>query len=692
MIGPPAWGTCSFVHYIEEETRVPYRFWKTFKGWYRRPENGAVVQRSFKFFARQLKPFEWDTDLSPVGALLKAIEMPLAQESNAWKNTTTVHDECNDLVPRTALREAPLGDGHILAFAWNDLRPALAAALVRNPYLLARPAASALRSWMQTLPVNQRGVVLDGCFECSSGFDQQGDSLTPSKGGLQDAAMVALIEATVRELLPNAVSVGAHTDLFTVGLTSSTFLEVVSVLSERLRVDLMLTARSAGEPLLTLTTVAGIARVASSGINYNENPLPALGSSTTGACARKCLVNSSNRCARGGLETTFNGAFFAAEVRRARSAVASINRSAAALESNANVSLESARIAFIGRGRPMRDTLRALLDSGLAVSGRLRVVRVYTGPNEVTVRHLAMALGAELLSDSRLATPTDEPRTSPVCFEPRSDIKANASAATGRATASAADWLLSINNTRILPDAFLRMHPRGCLNIHPGRLPEYAGLHVAQWAIRNGDVVSSATLHWMTAEVDAGEIALRSAPVRIEDDDTGLSLLDKCQTAGVGVVLQAVAHIVEGLDLPRVPQDTSLFHLYRSADARDGTMLWSEQTAKQMVDFVRAADYGGLPCPTYTPGFRTRVSKHWFDVMPGGVERPGLRVDPAETPAGTVVAVGSSGLLVACADGECVLLTAVVDRGLDGTSPRGQTISGGALSSFLRACPGRSLV
>src|SRR5712692_6385946 len=48
------------------------------------------------------------------------------------------------------------------------------------------------------------------------------------------------------------------------------------------------------------------------------------------------------------------------------------------------------------------------------------------------------------------------------------------------------DWLLSVNNTAILPGRLLAMCRHGALNLHPGLLPEYAGLHTHQWAIRNG--------------------------------------------------------------------------------------------------------------------------------------------------------------------------------------------------------------
>ena len=116
----------------------------------------------------------------------------------------------------------------------------------------------------------------------------------------------------------------------------------------------------------------------------------------------------------------------------------------------------------------------------------------------------------------------------------------------------APDWLLNVNSTFIFGSELLAVPMRGCLNMHPGKLPEYAGLHTHQWAIRNGDSRFAATLHWMESEVDAGPIAYERK-FDIAPDDTGLSLFMRCLNAGVEVVLEAVRDIAAGRTPPSHP-------------------------------------------------------------------------------------------------------------------------------------------
>src|SRR5437763_7520259 len=47
----------------------------------------------------------------------------------------------------------------------------------------------------------------------------------------------------------------------------------------------------------------------------------------------------------------------------------------------------------------------------------------------------------------------------------------------------------------------------GSFNLHPGPLPEYAGLNAPSWAIYNGEERHGVTLHWMDEEIDAGPVA-----------------------------------------------------------------------------------------------------------------------------------------------------------------------------------------
>jgi phosphoribosylglycinamide formyltransferase 1 len=67
-----------------------------------------------------------------------------------------------------------------------------------------------------------------------------------------------------------------------------------------------------------------------------------------------------------------------------------------------------------------------------------------------------------------------------------------------------------------------RWHGR-MLNIHPSLLPSFPGLDPHGQALRAGVKISGATVHFVTAETDAGPIIMQGA-VPVHDDDTAETL------------------------------------------------------------------------------------------------------------------------------------------------------------------------
>jgi phosphoribosylglycinamide formyltransferase 1 len=72
---------------------------------------------------------------------------------------------------------------------------------------------------------------------------------------------------------------------------------------------------------------------------------------------------------------------------------------------------------------------------------------------------------------------------------------------------------------RILTPDFVTGWERRMINIHPSLLPKYKGLHTHARAIAAGDAEAGCTAHWVTGELDDGEIILQAA-VQILPGDT----------------------------------------------------------------------------------------------------------------------------------------------------------------------------
>ncbi len=87
-----------------------------------------------------------------------------------------------------------------------------------------------------------------------------------------------------------------------------------------------------------------------------------------------------------------------------------------------------------------------------------------------------------------------------------------------------ADVIVYAGFMTILGNAVCDTFPNKMVNVHPALIPSfcgkgYYGLHVHEEALKKGVKISGATVHFVTAECDAGPIILQKA-VEVKDDDT----------------------------------------------------------------------------------------------------------------------------------------------------------------------------
>lgn len=76
---------------------------------------------------------------------------------------------------------------------------------------------------------------------------------------------------------------------------------------------------------------------------------------------------------------------------------------------------------------------------------------------------------------------------------------------------------------RLLGAEFIGEFSGRVLNVHPSLLPAFPGLDAQQQALDHGVKVAGATVHFVTADLDAGPIVLQAA-VPVLEDDSGETL------------------------------------------------------------------------------------------------------------------------------------------------------------------------
>jgi phosphoribosylglycinamide formyltransferase-1 len=150
-------------------------------------------------------------------------------------------------------------------------------------------------------------------------------------------------------------------------------------------------------------------------------------------------------------------------------------------------------VLISGRGSNMQ----ALVDAGLPVSA--------------VISNQAQAKGLDFAQERGLHTAVVEHRS----FEQRNAFEA---ALAGQIDRFSPRLVALAGFMRVLTPAFVARYGARMVNIHPSLLPAFPGLHTHERALRAGVKVHGCTVHFVTAELDAGPIVIQAAvPVRAAD-------------------------------------------------------------------------------------------------------------------------------------------------------------------------------
>lgn len=102
------------------------------------------------------------------------------------------------------------------------------------------------------------------------------------------------------------------------------------------------------------------------------------------------------------------------------------------------------------------------------------------------------------------------------------------------------DLVILAGFMRILSAKFVKNWEGKMLNIHPSLLPHYKGMHTHQRVLNSGDVLHGCTVHYVTAELDAGQ-ALAQGVLKVNVHDHANTLANR-------------VHVLEHLIYPQVAE------------------------------------------------------------------------------------------------------------------------------------------
>lgn len=107
------------------------------------------------------------------------------------------------------------------------------------------------------------------------------------------------------------------------------------------------------------------------------------------------------------------------------------------------------------------------------------------------------------------------------------------------------DLLVLIGYMRILSAEFIQHWKNRIINVHPSLLPAFAGkmdLDVHQAVLEAGVLETGCTVHYVTAEVDAGPVLLQTK-CNVEKQDTAETLKQRVQAIEGAALVEAIQRI-----------------------------------------------------------------------------------------------------------------------------------------------------
>jgi methionyl-tRNA formyltransferase len=275
----------------------------------------------------------------------------------------------------------------------------------------------------------------------------------------------------------------------------------------------------------------------------------------------------------------------------------------------------------------VRDRGRACLDA-LVAAGH-EIVGVIVNPNTAATDRL-MADAAQ-----RLGCPVFDPATLDA-------------AVLARLRALGPELTCLAGYSPIVKREFIDIAPRGALNLHGGRLPQFRGSSPMNWALIHGERDFTLSVIQVDLGVDTGDVLVeRTFP--IDENDTIAELHRTANVAFPEMLVEAVAQVASGRTNPR-QQDAAQARYLPLRFPEDGMIVWELMSAAQVHNRIRALTRPYAGAFAVFKGARVRLLK----------SKLAKRVYLGEP--GRVYLKNEHGLLVCAAD-RCLWITeAVLER------------------------------
>ncbi len=147
------------------------------------------------------------------------------------------------------------------------------------------------------------------------------------------------------------------------------------------------------------------------------------------------------------------------------------------------------------------------------------------------------------------------------------------------------DFIFSFYYRQMLSESVLKIPTHGAFNLHGSLLPRYRGRAPVNWAVLHGERSTGASLHYMVAKPDAGDLVAQTE-VPILNNDTAGEVFEKV-TVAAEVTLWKVLPELLAYQAPRRALDLKSGSYFGGRKPEDGRIVWTSG-AEAVHNLVRA--------------------------------------------------------------------------------------------------------
>jgi methionyl-tRNA formyltransferase len=144
---------------------------------------------------------------------------------------------------------------------------------------------------------------------------------------------------------------------------------------------------------------------------------------------------------------------------------------------------------------------------------------------------------------------------------------------------------LILDYNRIIPQSIINLFPKGIINIHFSKLPQYRGPAPVQQTILDGQEKAWITYYLITAGLDEGPI-LAQTSLPLSGDETTAALYEALITKAAGEISQIIRDYLEGKIIPHSQQGEPSFTEKLTVEK---TKIDWEKTPEELDRLIRAA-------------------------------------------------------------------------------------------------------